>query len=344
METPMPPTAPATPATLAPRPRRRVSAWTILLVFLLLFSLAANFVLFVLVGVMGLSLGNTGPSSNVETETLRNGGHDKVAILPLEGEVGDDMVQSTNAFCDYVKEHDDIKAVVLEIESPGGSVTASDEIHHMLSDLHATNRRITVSMRGLAASGGYYIAMPADKIYAEPTTLTGSIGVIWPAFEVSEMMKKIGVTTDFIKSDNANEYKDAGSPFKPFTPQDEAYIKNLVNQMHTKFADVVSTGRKGKLKQPINTIAIGKIWTADEALSLGLIDEIAYPDEVYLKTASDAGIANPTVVRLRRKTGLLGALGASAPFGSNHVTVQLDPHTLQSAAPKGMEFRVPGLR
>jgi protease-4 len=329
----------------APAPVQRKSrAGTIILVLFLLLSLLGNFVLFVLVGVMGLSIGSDGPSSKVETQTLRSGGGDKVAILPLEGEVGDDMVESTNAFCDYIKDHKDIKAVVLEIESPGGSVTASDEIHHMLTDLHATGRRMTVSMRGLAASGGYYISMPADKIYAEPTTLTGSIGVIWPAFEVSEMMKKVGVTTNFVKSDNANEYKDAGSPFKPFTPQDEQYIKNLVNQMHAKFSAVVAAGRGARLKEPVNQVAIGKIWTADEALGLGLIDEIAYPDEVYLKTASDAGISNPTIIRLRRKTGLFGALSASSPIGGTKVHVQLDPRSLEGAAPRGMEFRVPGLR
>jgi protease-4 len=328
----------------APLPARRSSrVGTIILVLFLLLSLGANVILFILVGIMGLTLGADTPSARVETQTLRDGGSNKVAVLPLEGEVGDSMVSDTHDFCDFISQHPEIKAVVLEVDSPGGSVTASDEIHHMLSDLHASGRRITVSMRGLAASGGYYISMPADKIYAEPTTLTGSIGVIWPSFEVSQMMQKIGVTTDFIKSDNANEYKDAGSPFKPMTPQDEQYIKNLVNQMHTKFADIVSTGRHGKLTKPINEIAIGKIWTADEALALGLIDEIAYPDEVYLKTASDAGISNPTVIRLKRKAGFLETLSASAPPGGTKVNVTLDPKSLQSAAPKGMEFRFPGV-
>ena len=160
-------------------------------------------------------------------------------------------------------------------------------------------------MGGLAASGGYYVSMAGEKIYAEPTTLTGSIGVIWPAFEITDLMQKIGVTPEIITSTPA-VWKDSGSPFAKFTPKDIDYIRGLVNNAHERFAEIVVAGRGKRLKLPITDIAIGKIWSATEARDkYGLVDEIGYLDQVYTQLAAAKGISNPTVVRLKERHSLL---------------------------------------
>ena len=223
-------------------------------------------------------------------------------------------------------------------------MTASDEIYHQLMELKGTGRTLVVSMGGLTASGAYYLSMAADKLYAEPTTLTGSIGVIWPAFEVTGLMKKVGVTADFVKSDSAEEFKDAGSPFKPFTEEDKVYIKGLVNSAQDKFTAVVAAGRKGKLTVPMAKIAIGKIWTSEEAQKLGVVDGIAYLDEVCEKTAAEAGISRPTVIRLRPRGGLLEALaGASSSVGPRKVEVKVDAQSVEDLARGAMEYRYRGI-
>jgi protease-4 len=337
----------------APRGRSGLKIFSVVIGLFLLVSLLANFVMFLMVIVISAAAGGSnteGPASHVEAETLRPGtglgAGDKIAVVPVSGTVDESMADQMLAFCEYIKKDPSIKGVVLEVDSPGGGITASDEIHHLFADLKASGRRVVVSMRSLAASGGYYISMPADRIYAQPTTLTGSIGVIWPAFEVTGLMEKVGVTPEVIKSDQANDFKDAGSPLKKFTAKDREYIKGLVNNAHTKFSAVVDAGRRGKLKEPISDIAVGKIWPADEALKLGLIDEIAYLDEVCTKTAADLGLANPTVIRLRRKSGLLEALGVRSV--SPKIEVKIDRNAIEGLmggtdAPR-MEYRAPVLQ
>lgn len=347
-QTPYPP-----PPAPAPRGRSGLKIFALLLGLFLLVSIFANFVMFLMVVVFSAAAGGgtaEGPASKVVAETLRPGSGlgmgDKIAVVPVTGAVDETMADEMFAFCEYIKKDPDIKGVVLEVDSPGGGITASDEIHHLFADLRASGRRLVVSMRSLAASGGYYISMPADKIYAQPTTLTGSIGVIWPAFEVTELMDKVGVTPEVIKSDLANDYKDAGSPLKKFTDKDRAYIRELVNNAHGKFSAVVEVGRRGKLKEDIKNIAVGRIWPADEALKLGLIDEIAYLDQVCSQTAADLGLTNPTVIRLRRKTGLLEALSAKSI--SPKVEVKIDRAALQGLMNGGdvprMEYRAPILQ
>lgn len=344
-----PPRYPPAPAP-APAPARGgFRVFTLLLGMFLLVSLLANFIMFLLVIVFSAAAGGSnteGPASRVEAETLRPGsglgGGDKIAVVPVAGAVDESMAEDMLAFCEYIKRDNSIRGVVLEVDSPGGGITASDEIHHLFADLKSTGRRMVVSMRSLAASGGYYVSMPADKIYAQPTTLTGSIGVIWPAFEVTQMMDKVGVTPEIIKSDSANDFKDAGSPLKKFTEKDRDYIRGLVNNAQDKFTAVVVAGRKGKLTQPIGEIAVGKIWPADEALKLGLIDEIAYLDQVCTQTAADLGLANPTIVRLRRKTGLLEALTASS--FSPRIELKIDGDSLKAAGASRLEYRTPLFR
>jgi protease-4 len=314
---------------------------------LLIFSIVGNLVMLFLVIIMTAAAGGgrgEGPASRVREETIHDGRREKIAVVPVSGDVDDTMAENMLCFCEYVKKDPDIRGVVLEVDSPGGGITASDEIHHLVLNLKDSGRRVVVSMRSLDASGGYYISAAADRIYAEPTTLTGSIGVIWPAFEITGLMDKVGVKTEFVKSDSSSDYKDAGSPFKPFTEKDRAYIRDLVNNAQTKFTEVVASGRAGKLTKPAKELAIGKIWSADEALALGIIDEIAYLDDVCDKTAADLGLTNPTIIRLERKTGFFESVFAASPLAHPRVEVHVDAAALRdSLAAPHIEYRAPDL-
>ncbi len=339
---PIPPQQPARPYPAGPQiifqppPARRSRnlGWkiaTVLLVLILLCSLGANFLGLLIMGLRGAASASS--SANIQEETLRAGGSDKVAILPVLGEIDDTMADRVRRFCQAVRDDSAIRAVVVHVDSPGGSVTSSDEIHHMFTQLaHDGQRTLVVSMGSMAASGGYYICMPAEKIYAEPTTLTGSIGVIWPAFEASDLLKKIGITPEIITSTEA-VHKDTGSFLRKFTDADRTRILALVNDAHAKFRAIVAAGRAGKLTVPMTQIATGDIWPADQARTLGLIDGIAYLDEVCTAAARDAGIGNPTIVRLRESHSLfdvLGGAGAAATPNNAQVHVDLDPKKVLS--------------
>jgi len=330
----------------APAPRQPSSGFKIVSIvslILLACSILANLLLFIMVlGAFGLMSLNEGPAgSNVVQETLHKGAttNEKIAILPAHGEVDSTMVERVRKYIDAIHNDPNIKAVIIEVESPGGTIAASDEIHHMVSTLKTEGRvKVIVHMRSLAASGGYYISAPADAIYAEPSALVGSIGVIWPAFEVSGLLQKIGVTPEVITSDPA-VFKDAGSPWKKFTDKDREYIKGLVNSAHKGFMDVVSTGRGAKLKAPIAELAIGKIWTAQDAVKYGLVDELAYTDEVWGKAAAAAGLSDPTVVRLKERVSFLDSLGVSSRLPPAKVEIQLSPQSLPNLQSPLMEYR-----
>ena len=185
----------------------------------------AIFMLLMLVGILGSAMGSMSTSGNVISETLVSGrANTKIAILPIHGVIDANMYEQVRNFCNHIKSDKTIKAVVIEIDSPGGTVTASDEIYYELLQLKQSHP-LTVSMRSMAASGGYYVAAAADKLYAEPTTLVGSIGVIMTAFQVTDLMQKLGIKPEAIKSSNADDYKDAGSPFREMTDEDRTYFR-----------------------------------------------------------------------------------------------------------------------
>lgn len=329
-------------ATPSLPPRRSGRGWqifSIILVLLLLISIGANFFF----GMLSLILaGNmeSSPSAHVEQDVLTSGSRQKVAVVPAAGAVDEEMVERLRKFIAGVEADKSIVAVVVEVDSPGGGITASDEIHHMFTQL-AQKYPLIISMRSLAASGGYYISMPARKIYAQPTSLTGSIGVIWPAFEASRLLDKIGVTPEIITSDEAR-YKDTGAPYRKFTDTDRAYIKTLVNDAHGKFRQIVADGRKGKLKEPIEDVAVGRIWPASKALDMGLVDEIGYLEDACKEAANAVGYPDATVVRLREKVGLLEILGVSARKPS--VEIKLDSSLIyQLHSAKGEYRYAPGL-
>lgn len=163
-----------------------------------------------------------------------------------------------------------VKAVLFRVNSPGGTVPTSQEIADQILALKAKNKPVVVSMSDVAASGGYYVAAAADKIVAEPGTITGSIGVIFNSMNLTGLADKFGVKPEVIKS---GQFKDIGSPFRAFTPQDRAILQALIADAYDQFVQAVASGRKMPL-EAVKKIADGRIYTGRQALKLGLVDQL----------------------------------------------------------------------
>jgi protease-4 len=211
-----------------------------------------------------------------------------------------------------VEKDSSVRALVVEIDTPGGSATASDEMYHRL-DRFKNNKHVPVviAMRGMATSGGYYVASAGDYIFAEPGCLTGNIGVLFPRFNLSKMANEWGVYESTLTATTpGHSYKNAGSMFQPANPQDEQYLQGLVDGTFAQFKSVVLTGRKGKLSDKEGDVFSGKAFIATDALARGLIDQIGYPDSAYDYATHLAGISSRSIVRYTPNPTLLQLLSA----------------------------------
>lgn len=239
----------------------------------------------------------------------------KIALLRVEGTIfeGDDFVKQQ---IDQIREDEDIKAVVLRINSPGGTVTMSDYLYHHLVRLREErDLPIVVSMGSLCASGGYYLAMSVgeekDSIYAEPTTWTGSIGVIIPHYDFSGLLESWHVEDDSITS---HPLKAMGSPTQKMTERERELLQELVDQTFARFKDVVRSGRPNfqNADAALDEVATGQIFTATQALDNGLIDKIGFVEDAVARAAALADLDedNVRVIRYTRiMPGLIETLG-----------------------------------
>jgi protease-4 len=196
-----------------------------------------------------------------------------------------------------------VKAIVLRVDSPGGSVIGSDEIYHALKE---SGKPVVAQMGELAASGGYYVSMAADHIVAYPDTLTGSIGVISQFTNYEELFNKLGLKVTTIKT---GENKDFGSPTTPFTEEDEKLWQQVVDEAYDNFVNIIADNR-GMTKEEVKALADGRVYTGRQALSLKLVDELGYLEDAIDKAASLGGITGePRVVQYRRQTPFSALLG-----------------------------------
>jgi protease-4 len=188
-----------------------------------------------------------------------------------------------------------VKAVILRLDTPGGEVTASDIVYHeVLRFKERTGRPVVGLMMSVAASGGYYIASACDVIVAHPSSLTGSIGVISIFPSLESLMSKVGVKVNVIKSGPS---KDSGSPFREMTEEDRKLFQVIIDEYYEGFLEVVARGRKGKLPAAdLRTIADGRVYTAPQALKLGLIDAIGYFDDAFGKAKDLASLKSARLV------------------------------------------------
>lgn len=236
------------------------------------------------------------------------------------------------------RKDDAAKAIVLRINSPGGSAAGSEEVYNEVMRIRRDGKPVYTSMGDVAASGGYFIACASNKIYADASTITGSIGVIFGRSDMTELFKKIGYKVDVVKS---GKYKDMGSPARPQTPEERKLIQDMVLGIYDVFVNAVSKGRN----MPVSTIkplADGRIFTGGQAVKLKLIDQIGDLHQTVADAGRAGGISGkPEVVEYGRK-GLLGALfDDGADEAASAVEREYARRALRELARPGE--RVPGL-
>lgn len=200
-----------------------------------------------------------------------------------------------------LRKNDKVKAVVIRIDSPGGVVGPSQEIHAEIKKL-ATRKKVVVSMGSVAASGGYYIAAAASRILANPGTITGSIGVLMKFSNMEGLMGKIGMKAFTLKT---GKYKDVGSPARPMSKQDKAMLQGVIDNAHSQFVRAVAEGRKLH-EADVRKIADGRIFTGEQALALKLVDKIGTLQDAVEEAGKLGGISGePQIIKPPKKKKLL---------------------------------------
>jgi protease-4 len=235
-------------------------------------------------------------SASERTETVTVGSGDKLALIDLRGVIttSDDVVRQLKKYRDARG----VRGIILRIDSPGGGVVASQEMYEAVRNVRDSGKPVIISMGALAASGGYYVACGGTRLVANRGTLTGSIGVISEFLQLRNALDKLGIDLKTIK---AGKLKDAGSPTKKMTEEDEQYFQSLMDDVHRQFMDVVARERHLEPKK-VRTLADGRVFTGEQAVELGLVDTIGtFEDAVHI-AGKIAGIeGEPAIVRERRR-------------------------------------------
>ena len=298
-----PPPPPATPQSTAPyypglQPRKPRSAWIWPVV--ILGSIAILCLCFWAVVHSVLH------SSDASTGTF---GSDSIAVIDLDGVIVDaDKID--NQLRRFGAD-DNVKAIILHINSPGGGAAASQEIYHEVLRVREENhKKVIASVESVGASGAYYIASGCDKIYANDASVVGSIGVIMEWTNYGDLMRWAKLKPVVI---HAGELKDAGDPSRDMTPKEAAYFQSLVDNMYAQFIGDVATGRH-TTPDKIQPLATGQVWTGQQSLQLGLIDKIGGFRVALIDTAREAGIKDePNIVKpASNKKGLAALLDGDA--------------------------------
>ncbi|MHB9098183.1 MAG: signal peptide peptidase SppA [Syntrophales bacterium] len=225
---------------------------------------------------------------------------DKIGVVQIEGVITDSREVADQI--DEFSKDDAIRAVVLRIDSPGGGVAASQEIYQAVHELRK-KKRVVASMGSIAASGGYLIAVAAEKIVANPGTITGSISAVMHFADVQELMKKVGVRSSVVKS---GKFKDIGSPARQMTSEERQLIQGIVDDIYDQFVSVISENRKIPLDK-VRKIADGRIFSGRQALDLNLVDDLGgLQDTVFLAGRLAGIVGKPEIVySAKKKTSLL---------------------------------------
>ncbi len=248
----------------------------------------------------------------LKEKTISGYGRDKILLMDVSGVVlegphrilgltsGVTSPSRIKEELEKAAQDDRIKAVVLKINSPGGTVSAADVILHEIKQFKAKKGvPLIVCLQGLAASGGYYVAQAGDTIIAYPTCITGSIGVIAMKFNLQGLMNKFGVGEDVVKS---GKWKDFWSPFRPASPQEKEMMQHIIDDFYREFVNVVAQGRKLSLKQTL-AVADGRIFTASQARDLRLVDQLGYLDDAIELARTKAGLDKATRVVIYHRPG-----------------------------------------
>jgi protease-4 len=244
----------------------------------------------------------------------------RVAIVELEGVIAevDDLVREVKSH----RENPQVKAVVMRINSPGGVVGPTQELHQALLRVREAGKPVVASLGSVAASGGYYTAVAADRIYANPGTLTGSIGVIMQMANLQDLFKKVGVDYVVVK---AGQYKDLGNVSRQMTPEERRVLQGLLDNVHAQFIDAVAEGRKLDRAEVVK-FADGRVFSGVQARDLKMVDTLGSLEDAVNEAAKLAGLSlPPAVIRPTKRFSVFDLLRSSLgiPFPALGITPQL---------------------
>ena len=270
---------------------------------------------------------------------------DKIAIISITGTIMPPFTERILESIKTAQEDKQVKGILLEIDSPGGLVADSHQIYHRLVELRK-KKPIVVSMKRMAASGGYYVAMGAGEegvIFAEPTTWTGSLGVIIPRFDLSGLAEKVGVVSDPLKT---GEFKDALNPFREMTQRERDIWDHILDESYQRFLNIITDNRKDLDYEQVKKLATGQIYPATDARENGLIDEIGYQEDALARLQEMTNLKKVRVIRYRHPVTLADILLGSAEASQVENRKQA---LLDSTVPRAMYFaswlgEVPGLQ
>ena len=274
---------------------------------------------FLLIASIALLVAACSPKINIfpdstkplKEQKLQGSGKEKVLMVAIRGFISDapgdsmfqskpSMLQETVSQLRLAEKDDDIKAVVLQINTPGGSTTASDILYQEIVRFkRKKDIKVIAAMMDVAASGGYYVCLAADYIIAHPTTVTGSIGVLFMKPKITEFMNKLGLEVEISKS---GQNKDMGSPFRATTEEESKIMQSLIDELGRRFISLVGKHRKSVSRETLEQISTGRVYLAKEALQAGLIDKIGYLEDAISKAKNLAGLSEDVKVVSYRKT------------------------------------------
>ena len=282
-----------------------------------------------------VSLGDLSLSREPLSETTVRGERGpKILLLPISGVIDDEEEQSSflnegsestvarvREELDLARDDSDIRAIVLRIDSPGGGATAADLIYReLLRFKKDRDIPIVAQFMSVAASGGYYVAMAADEVRALPTSVTGSIGVIFVGVNFAGLMDKLGIENQTITSAPS---KDAGSPLRRLRPEERAHLQSIVDEMYVRFRTVVQAGRPELSEAQLDLAADGRIFSADQAMELGLIDEVGDLEDAFEVARKRAGLEKAQVIRYHRPSEYHATFYTRAPTGAPILPAEL---------------------
>ena len=295
------------PVTKTPKKR---TGWRIFWGIIIGLSVLVNIVLFMmLIGVVAVFA--TGQKGIFTEEVIQAGPRaTKIAVIKVQGIIDNEQAQDVYRQLKTARQDKRVKGLIIRVNSPGGAISASDQIYNeILKYRHQTDKPVVAFMQGVAASGGYYTSVACDKIVAEPTTITGSVGVIMGYLVLQELLEeKLGIQPIIIKS---GEKKDWPSSFRQPTEEELQYLEDKVlTPAYERFIQIVADGREALTLDDVKRLGDGSIYGAQEALDEKLIDKIGYLDEAIEQVKSLAGIEEARVVEYRKPFSLAGLLSS----------------------------------
>jgi protease-4 len=316
-------------------------------------SLAALLLLSGCILYAPVDLGSFGSPGELEETVVLGSAGPKLALIEVTGVISDEVnrarlaiserpsmvVEMRNAL-DRAAEDPDVAGVLLRINTPGGSVSASDTLHHEIEVWKAEQKRPVVAyLNGMATSGGYYVAMASDRVIAHPAAVTGSIGVVMPGLSIEGLMQKYGVVDQTLTS---GPFKDAGTLLRDMTPQERTQLKSVIDDLFARFEDVVAKGRPALSREKVAALSDGRVYSARQALEAGLVDQLGYLEDAVADLEQRAGITESRVVIYHRANQTRENIHSRTPNIAVQVTdVNLLPIRRSELAP-GFYYLWPG--